>query len=99
MLGISEINRAICFGNQWTNDDLNSIVDAIKFARSRITKQNIRSLYVGDQVQFTSSKTGRTMKGSVTKIAQKFVTVRTTDNGLWKVPANMLSMLESEVVV
>jgi hypothetical protein len=32
------------------------------------------------------------MQGDVTKIAQKYVTVRTND-GLWKVPANMLEVV------
>ena len=43
-----------------------------------------------DNVEFTSSKTGRLTRGFVTKIAIKYVTVN-TGQGLWRVPANMLS--------
>jgi hypothetical protein len=45
---------------------------------------------VGDNVEFASSKTGRVMRGHVTKIAVKYVTVN-TGLGMWRVPANMLS--------
>jgi hypothetical protein len=48
---------------------------------------------LGDNVEFTSSKSGRLMRGHVTKIAIKYVTVN-TGLGLWKVPANMLSVVE-----
>jgi small-conductance mechanosensitive channel len=48
------------------------------------------SLRVGDTVEFTSTKNRMTYTGTVTKIAIKFVTVK-TNMGLWKVPANMLS--------
>jgi hypothetical protein len=35
------------------------------------------------------------MTGVVTKIAIKYVTVKTI-NGMWRVPANMLSLVENE---
>jgi len=41
-------------------------------------------------VKFTSSKTGRTMQGTVNKIAIKYVTVSVPGWGMWEVPANML---------
>jgi hypothetical protein len=51
---------------------------------------------VGDNVEFTSSKTGRAMRGFVTKVAIKYVTVN-TGMGMWRVPANMLTRVkESE---
>lgn len=91
-MDIKQINSAIMFGN-WTNTELSSIIDAVKFNRSQLQKQVKRSLMLGDNVQFTSSKTGRTMLGHVTKIAIKYITVRTID-GLWRVPANMLTLVE-----
>ena len=42
---VQEINSAIISGI-YTNDDLNSIVNAIKFARAQLTKQQARSLRV-----------------------------------------------------
>ena len=91
-MDIKQINSAIMF-QTWTNDELSSMIDAIKFARANLTKQSIRSITLQSNVEFTSSKTGRTMRGFVKKIAQKYVTVD-TGAGLWRVPANMLSVVE-----
>jgi hypothetical protein len=93
-MSIQTVNREILQGN-FTNNELSSIIDAVKFARARLTEMNKRSMRLGDTVEFTSSKTGRTMQGTVQKIAIKFVTVATTA-GLWRVPANMLSVVEKE---
>ena len=91
MLTVQEINRAIING-KFTNDELSSIIDAVKFNRSQLTKTVKRNLTLGDNVNFNSSKLGRNVTGVVTKIAIKYVTVRTTA-GLWKVPANMLEVV------
>ena len=91
-MDIKQINSAIMF-QTWTNDELSSMIDAIKFARASLTKQSIRSITLQSNVEFTSSKTGRTMRGFVKKIAQKYVTVD-TGAGLWRVPANMLRVVE-----
>jgi len=88
-MNISQINTEIIQGS-FTNDQLTSIIDAVKFARSRLSQQTKRALRVGDTVEFTSSKTGMNVTGVVTKIAIKYVTVKTA-TGLWRVPANMLS--------
>jgi translation initiation factor 2B subunit (eIF-2B alpha/beta/delta family) len=87
-MDIKQINSAIMFGI-WTDTELSSMIDAIKFARAGLVKQQKRALSLGTAVSFTSSKTGMTYKGTVEKIAQKFVTVN-TGSGRWKVPANML---------
>jgi hypothetical protein len=93
-MNISQINTAIIQG-EFTNMQLNSIIDAVKFARARLAESTKRSLMLGDNVQFTSTKTGQTMTGHVTKIAIKYVTVRTL-GGLWRVPANMLTLVEDK---
>jgi hypothetical protein len=91
-MNIMEINTAILQGG-WTNDQLSSMIDAVKFARARLTEQSKRSLSIGDNVNFTSNKTGMNITGFVTKIAIKYVTVKTTQ-GLWRVPANMLTKID-----
>jgi len=91
-MDIKAINAAIISSNL-THEQLASIIDAVKFARSRLGNQVKYSLRVGDNVNFTHSKTGRNLTGVVTKIAIKYVTVRTVD-GLWKVPAVMLTKVE-----
>jgi hypothetical protein len=87
-LTIQQINSAIITGT-WTNDQLSSMIDAVKYARAQLAKDVKRSFNVGAKVQFTSSRTGRTMQGTVSKIAIKNIIVDTTE-GRWKVPANML---------
>lgn len=91
-MDIKQINSAIMFGT-WTNVELNSMIDAIKWNRTQLVKQVKRSTALGDTVSFTSSKTGLRMVGTVSKIAQKYVTVN-TGAGLWRVPANMLEVVE-----
>jgi uncharacterized protein YwbE len=94
MLSIQEVNRAIML-QTWTNTELSSMIDAVKWNREQLNKRIRRSIGVGDNVEFTSSKTGRLTRGFVTKVAIKYVTVN-TGMGLWRVPANMLSVVERE---
>lgn len=88
MATIQEVNSAIMFGD-FTNEQLESIVAAIKFRRNQLSKQAKRSITIGSKVKFYSTKRGQTFFGDVDKIAIKYITVR-TPQGLWKVPANML---------
>lgn len=91
-VSLKDIHSAIMFGS-FTNAELNSVIDAVKFARGCLQKQNIRQLRLGSTVKFTSTKRGLTVQGTVEKIALKFVTVRDPIRGLWKVPANMLEVV------
>jgi hypothetical protein len=90
MTDISEINRAIISGN-FTNDQLTSIGDAIRFARAQLGQQNKYTLRVGTKVKFTSSRTGMEVSGDVQKINRKFVIVKSGVTN-WRVPASMLSV-------
>jgi hypothetical protein len=90
MTTIQDINRAIIAGS-FTNDELTSIGDAIRYARTQLTQKTKRSLVLGDTVKFTSNRNGLTYRGTVRKIAIKFVTVD-TGSVLFKVPANMLEV-------
>ena len=87
---IQQINTAIMFENL-TNAELESIISAVKFARARIANNIKHSVKNGSTVRFTSTKTGRTMTGTVEKVAIKYVTVLCSQ-GRWKVPANMLEV-------
>lgn len=89
-MDIKAINTAIVTGT-WTNDELLSMGDAIKFARTRLTASTKAGLRVGQTVSFTNRKTGMSYRGSVKKVAIKFVTVD-TGGTLWRVPANMLEV-------
>lgn len=85
---IQEINSSIMFGN-FTNDQLNSIMTAVKYARAQLTKQTASSLRIGANVKFTSSRSGRVITGTVESIKIKNVIVNTA-LGRYRVPANML---------
>jgi hypothetical protein len=96
MLTIQEVNRAIML-QTWTNTELSSMIDAVKWNRDQLAKRVKRSIGVGDNVEFTSSKTGRLTRGFVAKVAIKYVTVD-TGMGLWRVPANMLTLVDEVTV-
>ena len=87
-MDIKQVNSAIMF-NSWTDMELASMIDAIKFARASLTKQVARSIRAVSQVTYYIPKQGRQVQGEVTKVAIKYATVR-TNGQLWKVPMNML---------
>ena len=87
-MNVKDINSAIMFGSL-TNDELTSVIDAVKFARTQLTKQKTRAFGIGDQVKFTSNRNGLTYVGTVNKVKIKFILVKTA-GGMFNVPANML---------
>jgi hypothetical protein len=91
-LSIQQINSQIMFGS-FTNEQLNSIVSAIKYRRGQIVKENKRSIIMGDVVRFVNPRSGRTHQGNVVKINIKNVKVR-EGYTTWTVPANMLTVAE-----
>ena len=90
-MDIKQINSAIMF-NVWTDAELSSMIDAIKFSRASLQKAVRRALTVGSTVRYNSAKQGRMVQGEVTKVAQKYATVR-SNGQLWKVPMNMLEVV------
>jgi hypothetical protein len=84
---LQEINSAILY-NEFTNDQLTSIVDAVRFARGQLTSKHVRTLVIGTTVKFKSIKLG-TVIGTVQKVNRKFIMVR-AGMTVWRVPANML---------
>ena len=90
-MNIQAINTAIIQG-VWSNQDLESMIDAVKYARARLTERSKGALRIGQTVKFHSTKRGISMQGTVNKIAIKYVTVA-TQQGLWRVPANMLEVV------
>jgi len=93
MATIQEINSSIMFGNL-SNEQLDSVISAVKFARTQLAKTNKRQLTIGTKVKFTNSRTGRPMHGKVVKVAIKYITVDCGIDRTWRVPANMLSTWE-----
>ena len=97
MTTINDINHAIMFGDL-TNDQIDSIVMAIKFRRNQLAKQAKNSVSIGCKVRFVSSRNGKTVLGTVSKINRKTILVcEQSPNSLfgttWRVPANMLEVV------
>jgi len=91
-MNIKEINSVIMHGD-FTNEQLNSIGDAIRFARAQLVVRNKSALTIGSNVKFTSSTRG-TISGVVKKINRKFIIVDQPGQfRSWKVPANMLEVV------
>lgn len=87
-LTIQEINGAIT--NQiWTNAQIQSMAQALKFAQEQLTRKTRWQLKVGDSVKFANTRTGRIHYGTVNKINIKRVIVQ-EGTTRWTVPANML---------
>ena len=93
-MNIKQINTAIMQGDL-TNEELNSINDAIRFARAQLVARNKMILTKGSSVKFKHNKTGQVIFGSVEKVNRKLIVVREIGKtfGNWKVPANMLEVL------
>lgn len=92
MATIQDINSTI-IGGVFTNEQLDSIAMAIKFARNQLATKNKFTLFKGTQVKFTSSKNGQTILATVEKVNRKYIIVKEngkTFGGTWRVPANML---------
>ncbi len=87
-MNITEIRGAIVSG-QFNSDELETIAQALKFARNQLCRRNTFSFTSGDTVKFTNPKTGVTFKGTVDRVKQKYILVA-TPQGRYNVPANLL---------
>lgn len=87
-MDIVEIRSAIVSG-RLTSDELETIAQALKFARNQLCKKNAFQFRAGDTVKFTSPRSGVTFSGTVDKVKQKYVLVATSQ-GRYNVPANLL---------
>ena len=90
-MNADQITHAI-MTTKLTNDELNQIVSAVKFARSRLTEQAKFQLRKGDPVKWDSTNSNSPGRGTIIKIAIKYATVSTV-NGNWKVPLNRLEKI------
>ena len=89
-MSVQQINKLILTADL-TDADINSIVDAVKYRRAQLSRRNTALFRVGDAVQFTSSRSNQTVKGTVKKIAIKNIVIDTA-LGAYRVPANMVQM-------
>lgn len=87
MATIQQVNEAIMFGN-FTSEQFDSIVTALKYARAQRAKQQARVLRAGDAVRFTSR--GNTFFGTIERIKLKNAFVKVGNFSRYNVPLNML---------
>ena len=73
------------------NDQLNTVIQAIKQQRTWNAQQVTRGLRVGDRVSFPL-RDGRIRTGTITKVNRKTVYV----DSAWKVPASMITVEDKE---
>ena len=85
-LAIGSIISAI---HDMDRDELNRVIDAVKYARSQNHRQMANTLKAGDIV-FFDGRYGKTVKGTVIKTAIKYVQVDCGMDGRWRVPAGHL---------
>ena len=72
------------------NDDLNNLIDSIKFRRNQIQQEAKRLFKVGDKVFFLNKKKGK-VEGMVTKINKKYIIVDETHGMMsWRVSPTLL---------
>lgn len=85
---VTNIVRAIKTGD-FSNDELNRISEAVRFARAELVRENKRQLSQGTTVQFISG--GRVFHGTIECIKVKNAVVATSA-GRYRVPMNMLTI-------
>ena len=90
-MDIKQVNEAIIFG-QFTDVELNSILDAVRFRRTSMQKRMKCMLSQGQRVRWTSARRGIPAEGEILKIGHKFATVQ-EGSRLWRVPMNMLEVI------
>ena len=89
-MDIGTINRAIIAG-KWNAQDLQSIVDAVAFARAKTARVNSVTFHAGDSVKLSHAKLGGTVVGTVRKIKIKKADVFIpSKNVVYSVPLSML---------
>ena len=76
-----------------TQDEVNTVIEAIKLQMNHLSRKNIRQFVSGDKVKFTARN--GTVVGTVKKVNQKTVLVSQPNPGMfgtttYKVPASML---------
>ena len=87
-MNVNDIVSTLMSGNL-TNDELEQIAQALKYARSQVGNQIKRQLRPGVSVKFYHPKQNFYVMGTVNRIKQKYVLVD-TPQGRYNVPANLL---------
>lgn len=91
-----EMNTVIQQIQQMDNDQLNTVIEAVRDRRTWNSRQITRMLRIGDRVSFVNSN-GAKMLGDVVKVNRKTVLVKSVaTHTLWKVSATLLTVEDKE---
>ena len=90
-MNIQAINTAIVT-SQFTAMELDSISDAIKFARSRVAKTLSVTLKAGTRVMLNHNKVGGKAYGTILKVKIKKADVKMDSGVTYQVPMSMLTV-------
>ena len=74
-----------------TNEDIEKVAQALKYARAQVGKTVKRQLQPGVSVKFYHPKQNFYIAGTVNRIKQKYILVDTAQ-GRYNVPANLLEI-------
>lgn len=83
-----DINAAILTGN-FSDEEFRSIIAAVNYKSKERQARAVHSFRVGETVKF-KLKSGQVLEGTVQKINQKTVSVKTATS-IWKVSGSLLS--------
>jgi len=89
MKTVNDVTSAVLSGS-WTVEDLRRIANAINLKSRELQARAAHSFGRGDKVQFMSKR--GLIKGTVTRVNQKTVSVQAFDGVQWKVSGSLLSL-------
>jgi hypothetical protein len=90
-MDIKAINTAIISGT-FTATELDSMQDAVKFARAKTARSNAFAFKAGSKVSLTHTKLGGRVQGTVLKVKIKKADVKLDSGITYSVPLSMLSV-------
>lgn len=76
-----------------TRDELNEVIEIIKEKSNQLKRVAMAGFFKGDKVRFFSSKRGKIITGTVTKINSTTIAVNAGDDGTWRVSAGLLTKI------
>jgi hypothetical protein len=91
-MNLNQIKAEILTGG-FDNAGLQELMETVQYARAQLGKSVKRQLQPGVSVSFVSNRSGQRVLGTVERVAIKNIVVR-THLGLYRVPANMIEVVE-----
>ena len=78
-------------------DAVDRVIIAVKMRRDQLHFANTKTFKTGDRVEYTSSRTGRIITGTVSRVKIKYVVVNCDNGQTWNIPGGMLIPAQPKV--